>query len=316
MRVYFIIIVIAVFAGQACDKSLQKSRFNTEDVALGIGADTIRGTLILPEAENPPVVLIIAGSGPTDRNGNQPMMQNNSLKMVAEGLAENGIASLRFDKRCIAKSKCTIPESDLRFETYVDDAAALLQMLKTDKRFFKLYVAAHSEGSLIAILAAQKVPVDGLVSIAGIGKSADLVLLDQLATIPEPLFIEAKAAITNLKNGVTVEKFDPQLTALLRPSVQPYLISWFKYDPSVEIAKLTCPVLILQGTTDIQVGVEHAQMLATAKVGSSLKIIEGMNHVLKQAEADRTKNMGTYMNPELPLSDGVLEAIMEFTQKN
>jgi hypothetical protein len=113
-----------------------------------------------------------------------------------------------------------------------------------------------------------------------------------------------------------VEKFDPQLTALLRPTVQPYLISWFKYDPSVEIAKLTCPVLILQGTTDIQVGVEHAQMLATAKAGSTLKIIEGMNHVLKQAEADRNKNMGTYMNPELPLSDGILEAIMEFTQKN
>jgi hypothetical protein len=315
MKTYFFIIILASLTWQACDKSAQKGAFTTEEVALGVGVDTIRGTLIAPRTENPPIVLLIAGSGPTDRNGNQPMMQNNSLKMIAEGLAIKGIASLRFDKRFIGQSRSTLSEADLRFETYVDDAAALLQMLKNDNRFSKLYVAGHSEGSQIAILAAQKVTVDGLISIAGIGKSADLVLLDQLATIPQPLFLEAKAAINSLKNGVMVEKFDPQLTALLRPSVQPYLISWFKYNPAEEIAKLSCPVLILQGTTDIQVGVEHAQMLAAAKPGSTLKIIEGMNHVLKQAEADRNKNMGTYMNPELPLSDGVLEAIVAFLAK-
>src|SRR5690606_11236335 len=119
-----------------------------------------------------PVVLIIAGSGPTDRDGNSPLLpgQNNSLRLLAEGLAQRGIATLRYDKRGIAESaNAELREADLRFNTYVDDAAALLSRLHDDARFSRVSVVGHSEGALIAVMAAQKAAVDAIVSIAGAG---------------------------------------------------------------------------------------------------------------------------------------------------
>ncbi len=310
----FIVISIVLAMLNSCSQTSKKTElsYNSQEVAYLIGNDTIKGTFLTPKSDFNTVVLIIAGSGPTDRNGNQPMMLNNSLKLLAEGLAENNIASLRYDKRCIGQSKCSLSEEQLIFDNFVDDAAELLKILKEDKRFTKVVVAGHSEGSLIGILASIKNEVDGVISIAGVGKSADLVLLDQLSNIPEKLFIDAKKSIESLKRGITVDNFDPQLSALLRPSVQPYLINWFKYDPAVEISKITSPILIIQGTTDIQVGIEHAQLLHEASVTSKIKIIEGMNHILKNAEADREKNMGTYLNPELPVNSDIISVITEF----
>ncbi|HEX8151714.1 MAG TPA: alpha/beta hydrolase, partial [Thermoanaerobaculia bacterium] len=204
---------------------------------------TIHGTLLVAETKAPvPVVLLIAGSGPTDRNGNTPALPgaNNSLQMLAEGLAAKGIASLRYDKRGIAASKSAMTsEADLRFETYIDDAAAWVRQLGKDERFSRVYVAGHSEGSLIGIVAAQKGGVAGVISIAGAGRpAADLIRAQVQSRLPAEMLAFTNEALDSLTAQKPVADVPPMLNMLFRPSVQPYLMSWFRYDPAKEIAKL------------------------------------------------------------------------------
>ena len=284
--------------------------FLTEDSA------KIEGTLHIPEAKGKiPVALIIAGSGPTDRDGNNPMMTNNSLKLIATSLDENGIASLRYDKRGVGASKAAMTsESDLRFDHYVNDAVRWVEFLRKDGRFGDITVIGHSEGSLIGMIAAQEGHVDKFVSLAGAGEPAADLLRTQLSVQPDVLRM-SEPILHMLETGETTENVSPYLFTLFRPSVQPYMISWFKYDPRKEIAKLTQPVLILQGTTDIQVSVEHADKLSKANPAAQLSIIQGMNHILKEAEAEKSKNIETYNMPELPLQKGLMEAIVDFIKK-
>ncbi len=286
------------------------------EIILKTSSGNIYGTLTIPSnVQKTPVVLIIAGSGPTDRNCNSPIgLKTNAYKMLAAGLAENGISSVRYDKRDIAESKSAMnSESELRFETYIHDAIGWLNFLKADKRFSRIILLGHSEGSLIGIVAAEKTNVSALISIAGVGRTADEVLKDQLKNKLRPqLLFESNRILDSLKNGKTVSKVDQSLLSLYRPSVQPYLISWIKYDPSKEIAKLKVPVLIIQGTTDLQVTVDDAKMLAAAKPGSKLRIIENMNHVLKECGSDLQKNAATYNNPDLPLKKGLVNDIVSF----
>jgi len=264
------------------------------------------GTLTVPILKGTfPVALIIAGSGPTDRNGNNAQMKNNSLQMLAKELAAQGIASLRYDKRGIGKSaSAMISEEQLRFENYVEDAKDWAAQLKTDPRFRKLIIIGHSEGSLIGMLACEQ--ADVFVSLAGAGRPIDVILKEQLAVQldgKKKLLRAANEGLSKLKEGVLVEDAPVELFGLFRPSVQPYMISWMKYDPAVEISKLNIPIVIIQGSTDIQVSEEDARLLFEGhRLDSRLIIIEDMNHVLKIAPLDRTKNIETYSNPELPLA--------------
>ncbi len=271
------------------------------------------GTLTVPILKGTfPVALIIAGSGPTDRNGNNPQMKNNSLQMLAHELASQGIASLRYDKRGIGESApAMISEEQLRFENYVEDAKAWAAQLKTDPRFRKLIVIGHSEGSLIGMLACEQ--ADAFVSLAGAGRPIDVILKEQLAaqlTGKKKLLRAANEGISKLKEGKLVEDAPMELFGLFRPSVQPYLISWMKYDPANEISKLNIPIVIVQGTTDLQVQVKDAELLHQAcPLNSKLIVIEGMNHIFKMAPLDRVKNIETYSNPELPLAPELLRII-------
>jgi uncharacterized protein len=277
----------------------------------------IEGTLMFPTAKLPvPVVVIIAGSGPTDRNGNNPMMTNNSLKMLANELANHGIASLRYDKRGIAQSKSAgLKEDDLRFEMYINDAVEWINLLNKDINFSQIVVVGHSEGSLIGMVAAQNKGVDQFISLEGAGQPADQVIREQLKSQPPVILTQSLPILDELVKGNTVGVVPPMLNSLFRPSVQPYMISWFKYDPQKEIAKLAKPVLIVQGTTDIQVSVNDATRMHAAKPDSKLVIIEGMNHVLKNAEADQTKNLLTYRQPDLPLNSELGKVLSDFILK-
>src|SRR5438874_294585 len=218
--------------------------------------NALHSSLLLPKDVDKatPVVLLLSGSGPTDRNGNSPVLsgKNNSLQMVAEGLASNGIASLRYDKRGVGESAgAMVAESDLRFETYIDDAVAWCEQLRKDKRFSVVVIAGHSEGSLIGMLAAKQCNANGFISISGAGRAAADILRTQLAgKLPPELATQSDAILKNLEAGKTTENAPPELAAIYRSSVQPYLISWFRYDPANAIAALTVPVLIIQGTTD------------------------------------------------------------------
>lgn len=274
----------------------------------------IRGTIVVPDVKGPvPVVLLIAGSGPTDRDGNNPFMKNNALKMIAEELLKNNIASLRYDKRGIAESKDAGPdEKDLRFDNYVDDAAAWIKLLKADKRFSKVIVAGHSEGSLVGMIAAKNAGADAFISIAGAGRPADLILKEQLKAQPEAVTSLCYPIIDSLGKGKTVDSVPQQLYMIFRPSVQPYMISWFRRDPREEIKKLEIPILILQGSTDMQVSEEDAKALFNANNRAEYHLIKGMNHVLKEAEADQQKNLATYSDTSLPVKPELLLDITGF----
>jgi len=285
-------------------------------IELDTGTGTLHGTVTLPEGCGPfPTVLMHVGSGPTDRDGNQTGIVNDSLKLLAEALASRGLASVRYDKRGIAQSApAGLPsQADYRFHHFVDDLEGWLAELDGDERFGRLTVAGHSEGSLIAILASQAAPTDALVSLAGPGRPAGDVLREQLAAqLSGTLLDEANAIIDALEAGQTVDQVPSELLGIFHPSVQPYLISWFQYDPAEALAQLSGPVQIIQGTTDIQVQVADAELLAAAYPTAELHIIENMCHVLKEATLDSTAQNQAYTDPSLPIMAELVDALAPF----
>nr|WP_295660871.1 alpha/beta hydrolase [Polymorphobacter sp.] len=292
------------------------------EVTIIDGAVTLHGTMLLPDGEaKVPGVVIVAGSGATDRDGNSRLgnqtLHNDSLKLLAEQLAARGIASLRFDKRAIGASHvANLDEASLRFATYVTDAAKWTTLLAADPRVGRVVLIGHSEGALVATMAAEAVPVAGVVTIAGAGEPAAAVLRRQFhsGALPAPLVAPAEATLDSLVAGKPVAAPPPELLALFRPSVQPYLMSWLPLDPAKELAKLKVLVLIVQGSTDLQIGEGDARALAAAKPDAKLVIIPGMNHVLKTAPADRAANVATYHDPNLPLAPGLVDAIAGFVE--
>lgn len=311
-----ILFLTVLFLTYVNAQSPKQDTFKETPAILKINNDQIFGTLTVPDGvKKCPVALIIAGSGPTDRNGNNAMMKNNSLKMLAEELAKNGIASLRFDKRGIGESKkSAVAESGLVFENYTEDVKSWINYLKQDKRFTQLTVIGHSEGSLIGMIASAK--ANKFVSIAGAGESADKLIKTQIASKSNKQIEDMTfPIIDSLKAGNKVNKVDPLLNSLFRASIQPYLISWFKYDPQTEIKKLTIPVLIIQGNNDLQVSVKDAENLSKAKANSELVIVDKMNHIMKIVDGDQKANMESYNNETLPISETLIHKIVSFIKK-
>jgi pimeloyl-ACP methyl ester carboxylesterase len=291
--------------------------FAGTELELTTPTGVLHGTLESPATPDKSVcVLILAGSGPTDRDGNSLGLpgKNDSLKKVAEDLAHRDIASLRIDKRGIgAGSK----EENLRFDTYVEDAVAWIEFLQGPQGFKKVIVLGHSEGALIGLVAAVKKPVAGYISLAGTSRRASVLLREQLATKLTPeLITESNIILQQLDQGTPVKKVSNALDPLFRKSVQPYLISWFKYSPTEEIAKLTCPSLIVQGTTDIQIPLSDAEALHAARSGSKLVKIEGMNHVLKKVPSDQTAQISSYSDPDLPLHPELMAPISQLIRES
>ena len=276
--------------------------------------DTLYGTLTMPKSNpKPNVVLIIAGSGATDRNCNQKGMQTDAFKMLADSLQKEGIASVRFDKRGVGESQAAASlGADISLDVFINDAILFVQKIKSENRFGKIYVAGHSEGSLIAMVLANKEKIDGYISIAGAGENIAAVLSRQVKTNLPNSSVLADSVLNQLKKGKAVKVEDENLASLFHPSVQPYLISWMAYEPQEEIKKLNIPVLIIQGNTDLQVMVRDAENLRKAKPNAKYYIIEGMNHVLKNASSDRNENLSTYNNPQLPIDADLCAAIIQF----
>ncbi|WP_394773857.1 alpha/beta hydrolase [Flavobacterium sp.] len=313
-KIFAVAAILFLSFANAQDKS--GITFKESPIILKINIDQIFGTLTTPDlTKKYPVALIISGSGPTDRNGNNPMMKNNSLKMLAETLAKNGIASLRYDKRGIGESKASaVSEQTLVFENYTEDAKSWINLLKQDKRFSQVIVIGHSEGSLIGMIAGAK--ANKFISIAGPGESADKLIKAQIASKSSKQLEDLTfPIIDSLKSGNNVKKVDPMLNSLFRASIQPYLISWFKYNPQTEIKKLTVPILILQGNKDLQVTVKDAELLSQANKNAELLIVENMNHIMKTIEGDNQANMESYNNESLPLSEIMTNKIVSFIKK-
>ncbi|MFO2464167.1 lysophospholipase [Pseudomonas sp. 15FMM2] len=275
-------------------------------ISLDTGNGKLFGSLLLPKSDDPvPVVLIIAGSGPTDRNGNSADgARNDSLKRLAWVLARHNIASVRYDKRGVAASLAATPdERNLTLDAYVADAVAWGKLLKADSRLGPLIVLGHSEGALVAALAAPQLNPAGVVSLSGSARPVDQVIRQQLADhLPSALLLRSNQILDQLKAGNVDTDVPAPLESIFRPSVQPYLISLFRADPSAAFARLTMPALIIQGSHDLQVGVADARKLKAAKPDAELTVIAGMNHVMRIVPNDVKQQLSSYNNPQLPLA--------------
>lgn len=289
----------------------------SENVKMSIDNCELSGSLEIPDSKKPTsIVIIVPGSGPTDRNGNNPLgVNSNAYKLLADQLLKNGIASLRYDKRGIGSSdNGGISEDHLTFDAMIDDLAGWINYVKSRNQFNKIYVIGHSEGSLISIITLEKVKCDGFISIAGPGKKASAIIMEQLKSNPNnpaEILNTSQSIINKLLKGKREENVPPVLDVLFRKSVQPYLISWFKYDPAVEIKKIDCPVLLIHGSQDIQVPIENAEILSKAKRKSGLMKIEGMTHTLKIITRPEDQII-SYTDPSIPVAEELVSGICNF----
>ena len=288
----------------------QEKKVTTQDVEIN---SLIKGTLFSPAnvTKNTKLIILIAGSGPTNRNGNQIGTQNNSLKFLAEGLAKNGIAVFSYDKRIFAQMiNKTIDEKTLSFEDFINDTKDVIAFYKSQKKYSKIIIAGHSEGSLIGMVAANGT-VDGYISLAGAGRPSDEVIIEQVVKNSPSMKEAVEKDFTLLKKGKTFENKNPLLASLFRDSVQPYMISWIKYNPKNEIKKLSIPILIVNGTRDSQVSSSDAELLHEANPKSDLQIIENMNHIFKEVKTD-DEDAKSYSDPKLPVMPKLVSTLTSF----
>jgi len=306
MKFYLFLIIATI--------SVFKSFGQTDTMYISVDGVKLHAVLSKPE-KNPKdfIVIMIAGSGPTDLNGNNPMMQNNSLLYLSEALNGEGIATLRFDKRGVANSAYIgFSEFDLTIDVYAKDVKSIIQEVKKFG-FKKIYVLGHSEGSLIGLMALQSEKVDGFISLCGVGRTADEILRTQLkGKIAQVQYEKADSIMVQLKAGEKVKDVPFNLFQLFRPSVQPYLISWFTQNPVSLIKELNMPVMIVQGDKDLQVDIMEAELLHKAKPKAEYYIISGMNHVLKKIDGGQMANRASYNNALLPVHNQLPEIISSF----
>lgn len=299
-------------------RSLQAAE---REVSIARDFGTLYGTLVLPDdspAET--AVLIIAGSGPTDRDCNSKLgMRTNAFRYLADALEEAGIASLRYDKRGIGQSVYDDPErlKEVVFEDFVADAAAWVDYL-AGEGYRKIVLLGHSEGALIALCAAQgNERISAVIEVAGAGRSLDFILQGQLAgqlALADPgLYVQATGIIDRLRAGKRVDEVPQPLASLFHPSVQPFLISAFRYDPCRLVAALEIPVLIVQGNNDLQVPVAEADALAAAQPHARKVIVKGMVHTLKTSDGHTlNEQLAAYTDSTLGLAPGLTDAVTEF----
>lgn len=276
----------------------------------------VEGTLLMPNSKSSTVAIIIPGSGPNDRDGNQNFMKNNSLKYLAEDLTSNGIATFRYDKRALTMLKKGASEKQIKqvtFDDFVTDAKKVVAYLKNTKHYTSIYIIGHSQGSLVGMLAAKE-HVKGFISISGPGKSIDQVILEQIGMMGANDLVEsAKKTFTILESGKTDKNFNPGLANIFNLDVQPFIRSWMKYAPADELSKLTIPTLLINGDNDIQVTPKDAELLKEGKINSEVVIIKQMNHVLKTVESkDTQENVKTYNMPQLKNASELAKVISAF----
>lgn len=287
-----------------------------KSVSLERDFGTLYGTLLTPGKGAETVAVLIAGSGPTPRNGN-----TNNYLYLAQELEKAGIATLRYDKRGIGSSKFDDPDkmADATLDDFIGDAAAWAEYLSRQD-FRRIVLIGHSEGALIAFCAAQQCPeVDAVISVAGAGYPLDEILQLQLAAQLAPthmeLLMQARAITAALKRGERVESCPPELAPLFAPSIQTFWISSLSYNPREEIRKVRVPVLIVNGDIDFQVTPDNADALAKAQPRSRKTIIEGMTHTLKKASGPtRTEQIAAYTDDTLPIAPELVAAVTGFIE--
>ena len=282
----------------------------------------LAGTLIDAGAKAP-VVLIIPGSGPTDRDGNNAMgITAAPYRLLGEALAAKGVSTVRIDKRGMFGSKSAIPDPNaVTIADYATDTHSWVQAIGQRTGAKCVWVLGHSEGGLLALASVQSPEgICGIILVSTAGRRLGDVLREQLRSNPAnaPILPDAMKAIGLLEAGksVDVSAMHPALQQLFAPQVQPYLIDLMAADPARLAAGVTLPMLILQGARDLQVSVVDAQVLSRAQPKAKLVTIPTMNHVLKDVGSDdRAVNFAAYSNPSLPVDPALVQAIADFVKR-
>lgn len=291
----------------------------SSEVSVSIADGKLFGTLTIAEGVDiSPVVLIVAGSGATDRN----MGDGLSYKMLSDSLVKNNISCLRVDKRNSGKSvKNIVIRPDVIFDDLVDDVKAWIAFLETDDRFSEITVIGHSQGSLIAFLVSQNSSVDKCISLAGAGEKIDLVMRKQIYDPPINKFFFGPVIDTLLEKiekqeYVETDSIPIPFRSMFKRENQPFLASWIKYNPSEEIKKVNVPILIVQGEMDFQVQMDQYEFLKNAKPSSDTLLVENMNHAMKFADTlNKIPNSKNYKDPNVGLVNGFIPDLVEFILK-
>lgn len=288
--------------------------FEEKDTVVTTDGGILYGVLAKPASPQPwPVVLIIAGSGPTDHNGNNPLLpvaNGNSYQQLAAALADNGIASLRYDKRGIGQSGGFKKSSSATsLDDYTDDAIAWIDHLQKNTAQFKsVEVMGHSEGALIGLMAAGRRNFNRLVSLSGPGECMDKVLLAQLKPmLADSLYDAVTVTLNELREGRDPQQVPAALSTIFNPSLYAFWKSTFHYDPCTLLPAVKMPFLVVGGTSDTQVPPVQADILHNCKPGAQLLMITGMTHTLKAAAAAPQGE-----TTPLPLADKLVSSLVKF----
>ena len=290
----------------------QQSNSTTLDITINSHID---GTLLTPNSGNVNVLaIIIAGSGPTDRNGNQNFLKSNSLKKLAEGLATNGIATFRYDKRIVKQIRTRNIDKNILFDDFVIDAVSVVDYFKSKNTYSKIYIIGHSQGSLVGMLASMG-KVDGFVSIAGTGQSIDKVILEQVGIMDQSLYEPTAKVFNSLREGQTTTDYPAALVSVFNIDTQPFIMNWMQYNPIDIIKLLDIPILVINGSKDLQVTEDEAQKLTDASDNAEIRIITNMNHVFFIIEGDDLENSKSYNESFRNISMELITSVSSFIKE-
>ena len=282
------------------------------------GTMTLEGTLQLPAGTGPwPAVVIIAGSGPTDRNGNSPAgVSSDTYLLLAQALAERGVASYRYDKRVLPSRKGTIANPmAMTLADFAADAAAAARMLRGRSDIGPVLFLGHSEGGTLAIMAAADgAPVSGLVLVSTAGRDISTIMREQIARqVPPALLAAFDTAWAGYIGSDTAVKAPAGLEVLFQPGARAFMKHWQSIDPVALLRGISIPVLVVQGETDVQVTAADAKRLGSARPDVRVVLLPGVNHVLRlHSGATMAEQAATYTDKSLPLAPAVTPAIADF----
>ena len=303
-RIKYIVLAILILT-----LKLNAQNYKENNISIN---DNIYGSIVEPKSRsNSNLVIFIGGSGPIDRDGNQSFMKCDMFKKLAYSLSEKGISSFRYDKRVVTQIRKGKLDKKITFDDFVSDAIAIIDFFES--KYNSIVIAGHSQGSLVGLLSIKE-GVSGFISLSGAGRTIDMVIEDQISKTAPMLLEDTKNIFKILRSGKITEDFPLPLYSLFNIEIQPFMISWMQYDPKKIISKIPIPSLIINGDNDLQVDEKEAKLLYNSAQNSEILIVKNMNHVLVEIEGDELKNVKSYNNPELKISELLIEKMVEFIE--
>lgn len=303
--------IIAFFILYVFSTIISFAQVKSEEILIKNDSIELPGTLSFTNTKTP-LIIWVHGSGNVDRNGNQgTAVKANYIKQFRNEINKNNIAFFSYDKRTATKRNFPFLKN-MKFNGFVTDLKTVINHFKNDHRFSEIILIGHSQGSLVAMLASKN--IDKYISLAGAGEPINKIIVKQITAQNANLGEYAAKHFKELKETGSIKTVNPFLISIFSKPNLAFLKSWTAINPSVEIKKLTIPILIINGTKDLQVKIEDAKALHTANPKSEMVLIKNMNHVLKNIEKE-ADNMSSYYSADFALSKKLIKTVVTFVKK-